>query len=93
MFPDVPTAAEQGMPGFRVYSWNGIFAPKGTPKEIVDKLNAAIREVLAMKDVQEQLAKLSIEGVPSTPEELMQRLKEDIANLNMVVDKAGIVRK
>ncbi|HWK95743.1 MAG TPA: tripartite tricarboxylate transporter substrate binding protein [Pseudolabrys sp.] len=93
MFPDVPTAAEQGMPGFRVYSWNGIFAPKGTPKEIVDKLNAAIREVLAMKDVQEQLAKLSIEGVPSTPEELMQRLKDDIANLNMVVDKAGIVRK
>lgn len=93
MFPDVPTAAEQGMPGFRVYSWNGIFAPKGTPKEIVNKLNAAIREVLAMKDVQEQLAKLSIEGVPSTPDELMQRLKDDIANLNMVVDKAGIVRK
>jgi tripartite-type tricarboxylate transporter receptor subunit TctC len=46
-----------------------------------------------MKDVQEQLAKLSIEGVPSTPEELMQRLKDDAANLNMVVDKAGIVRK
>lgn len=93
MFPNVPTAAEQGMKGFRVYSWNGIFAPKGTPKEIVTKLNTAIREVLAMKDVQEQLAKLSIEGVPSSPEELMQRLKDDAANLNMVVDKAGIVRK
>lgn len=93
IFPNVPTAAEQGMKGFRVYSWNGIFAPKGTPKEIVTKLNTAIREVLAMKDVQEQLAKLSIEGVPSTPEELMQRLKDDAANLNMVVDKAGIVRK
>jgi len=93
MFPNVPTAAEQGMKGFRVYSWNGIFAPKGTPKEIVTKLNTAIREVLAMKDVQQQLDKLSIEGVPSSPEELMQRLKDDAANLNMVVDKAGIVRK
>lgn len=93
MFPNVPTAAEQGMKGFRVYSWNGIFAPKGTPKDIVDKLNKAIREVLAMKDVQEQFDKLSIEAYPSSPEELMQRLKDDIANLNKVVDKAGIVRK
>ena len=92
-FPNVPTAAEQGMKGFRVYSWNGIFAPKGTPKEIVDKLNTAIREVLAMKVVEEQFDKLSIEAYPSSPEELMQRLKDDIANLNMVVDKAGIVRK
>ena len=93
VFPNAPTAAEQGMKGFRVYSWNGIFAPKGTPKEIITKLNTAIREVLAMKDVQEQLAKLSIEGAPSTPEELMQRLKDDAANLNKVVDKAGIARK
>lgn len=93
MFPDVPTAAEQGLKGFRVYSWNGIFAPKGTPKDIVDKLNKAMRDVLAMKDVQEQFAKLSIEASPSSPEELMQRLKDDIANLNVVVDKAGIPRK
>ncbi|MFA6265234.1 MAG: tripartite tricarboxylate transporter substrate binding protein [Pseudolabrys sp.] len=93
LFPDLPTAAEQGLKGFRVYSWNGIFAPKGTPKEIVDKLNKAIRDVLAMKDVQEQFAKLSIEPHASSPEELMQRLKDDIANLNAVVDKAGIARK
>lgn len=93
MFPDVPTAAEQGMKGFRVYSWNGIFAPKGTPKEVVGTLNKAMRDVLAMKEVQEQFAKLSIEAYPSSPEELMQRLKDDIANLNAVVDKAGIQRK
>lgn len=93
MFPNVPTAAEQGMKGFRVYSWNGIFAPKGTPKEIVDTLNKAIRDVLAMKEVQEQFAKLSIEAHPSSPAELMQRLKDDASNLNAVVDKAGIVRK
>jgi tripartite-type tricarboxylate transporter receptor subunit TctC len=93
VYPDVPTGDEQGLKGFKVYSWNAIFAPKGTPKEIVDKLNKAIHEAVAMKDVQEQFAKLGIEGYASTPEELTQRLTDDIANLNAVVDKAGIQRK
>lgn len=93
VYPNVPTGDEQGLKGFKVYSWNAIFAPKGTPKEIVEKLNKAIREAVAMKDVQEQFAKLGIEAHASTPEELTKRLTDDIANLNAVVDKAGIQRK
>lgn len=93
MLPDVPTAKEQGLNGYEVSSWNGIFAPRGTPKEVVDTLNKAMREVLAMKDVQEQFAKVGIEPYASEPGEVMKRLTDDIAKWNAVIDKAGIERK
>jgi len=93
MLADVPTAAEQGVKGYEVSSWNGFFAPKGTPKDVIDTLNKAMREVLAMKDVQEQFAKLGIEPYASAPDEVMKRLQDDIAKWNGVIDKAGIERK
>jgi len=93
LLPDVPTGAEQGVKGYEVSSWNGIFAPKGTPKEVVDTLNKAMRDVLAMKDVQEQFAKVGIEPYASAPDEVMKRLTDDIAKWNTVIDKAGIARK
>lgn len=93
MLPNVPTAAEQGIKGYEVSSWNGFFAPKGTPKEVIDTLNKAMREVLAMKDVQEQFAKVGIEPHASSPEEVMKRLTDDIAKWNGVIDKAGIARR
>jgi tripartite-type tricarboxylate transporter receptor subunit TctC len=93
MLANVPTAAEQGVSGYEVSSWNGIFAPKGTPKEVVDTLNKAMREVLAMPDVREQFAKVGIEPYASTPDDVMKRLKDDIAKWNTVIDKAGIARK
>jgi len=91
--PDVPTAAESGVPGYEVTSWNAIFAPKGTPKEVVDAMNAAIREVLAMPDVKEAYAKVGVTAQPSTPDELMSRLKSDITKWNAVIDKAHIPKK
>lgn len=93
MLPNVPTAAEQGIKGYEVSSWNGFFAPKGTPKDVIDTLNKAMREVLAMKDVQEQFAKVGIEPHASSPEEVMKRLTDDIAKWNGVIDKAGIARR
>ncbi len=93
MLPNVPTAAEQGIKGYEVSSWNGFFAPKGTPKDVVDTLNKAMREVLAMKDVQEQFAKVGIEPHASSPEDVMKRLTDDIAKWNGVIDKAGIQRR
>ncbi len=91
--PDVPTAAQAGVKGYEVASWNGVFAPKGTPKEIIDAMGQAMHEVLAMPDLKEQYAKLGVEAHASSPDELMSLLKNDITKWNAVIDKAGIPRK
>ncbi len=91
--PNVPTVEEAGVKGYQVSSWNGIFAPKGTPKEVVDSMGKAMNEILSQPDVQKQYAKLGVEAHPSSPAELMQRLKDDIKKWNEVIDKAGIPRK
>jgi tripartite-type tricarboxylate transporter receptor subunit TctC len=88
--PDVPTAAEAGVPGYNVTSWNGIFAPTGTPQPVVDTLNKAIREAVAEPDVKEKFAKLGVRAEASSPDQLMQRLKSDIEKWSAVIKKAGI---
>ena len=93
LLPGVPTADQAGVKGYEVISWNGVGAPKDTPKEVIDTMNKAMREVLAMPDVKEQLAKVGVIAKASTPAELMARLTADIKKWNAVVDKAGIPRK
>jgi tripartite-type tricarboxylate transporter receptor subunit TctC len=91
--PNVPTVAEAGVKGYEVTSWNGVFAPKGTPKDVTDAMNKAMHEVLAMADVKEAFAKVGVEARASSPDELMKRLTADIKKWNDVIDKAGIPRK
>jgi tripartite-type tricarboxylate transporter receptor subunit TctC len=91
--PDVPTAAESGVPGYDVSSWNGIFAPQGTPQEVVDTLNKAVAEVVAMPDVKEKFARLGVVAQASTPDELLGRVKSDITKWDAVITKAGIPMK
>ena len=67
--PDVPTVAEAGVPGYVAYVWLGLLAPKGTPANIVDKLQQAIVQVLAEEEVKRYMAQASIESVGSTPAE------------------------
>jgi tripartite-type tricarboxylate transporter receptor subunit TctC len=93
LFPHIPTVNEAGVRGYEVISWNGVGLPKGTPKEIVDTLNKAIREVVAMPDVKEQYAKVGVVAVASSPEELMARLVSDIKKWDDVIVKAGIPKK
>jgi tripartite-type tricarboxylate transporter receptor subunit TctC len=90
---DVPTVAESGVPSYEVTSWNGIFAPKGTPKEALDTMRAAVKEVLATAEVKEAFAKVGVEAKSSSADELMKRLQDDIKKWNAVIDKAGIERK
>ena len=91
--PTVPTVAEAGVKGYVVTSWNGVFAPKGTPKEAIDTMGKAMHEVLAMPDVKAQYAKVGVTANPSTPSELMDTLQADIKKWDDVITKAGIPKK
>jgi tripartite-type tricarboxylate transporter receptor subunit TctC len=93
LLPGVPTADQAGVKGYEVISWNGVGVPKDTPKDVIDTMNKAMREVLASSDVQEQLGKVGVIAKASTPEEALARLSADIKKWNDVVDKAGIPRK
>jgi tripartite-type tricarboxylate transporter receptor subunit TctC len=88
--PDVPTAAESGVANFEVSSWNGIAAPAGTPKPIIDTLSQAITKVLQTPKVQEAAHRLGLEMSGSTPDQLTARLKGDIAKWTGVVEKGNI---
>jgi putative tricarboxylic transport membrane protein len=88
--PNVPTVEEAGVKGYEMSSWNGLFAPKGTPKEIIDTMNKAIHEVLAMPDVQAKFATVGFEPEPSTPDAVMTRLKSEIKKWEKVREEAGI---
>jgi len=91
--PDVPTVAELGVAGYEVTSWNGVFGPPGTPENVIDVLNKAIREIVATPEVKERYADLGIEAKASTPEELKARLKGDIGKWAAVIERAGIPKQ
>ena len=87
--PDVPTLAESGLPGFEVGSWQGVFAPAGTPPEIVKRLNAEIVKALNMPDVRDKLSGLGAEIVADSPEEFSALVKAEVAKWADVVKKSG----
>ena len=89
----MPTVAEAGVPGYEVVSWNGMFAPRGTPTEIIDVLNRAIHELVANPEVKQRYAELGIEAKASTPEELKARLAADIGKWAAVIERAGIPKQ
>lgn len=91
--PNVPTLDEQGLKGFEVKVWHGMYAPKGTPAPVLDKLNVALRAALADPMVKTRLAELSSE-IPSadkvTPAGLKTHLESEIAKWGPVIKKAGV---
>jgi tripartite-type tricarboxylate transporter receptor subunit TctC len=91
--PELATVGESGVSGYDVVSWNALFAPAGTPPEIVKVLNDALREILADSEVKKKLIELGIEARASTPEEISDRLKADIEKWGKVIDKAGIQKQ
>ena len=88
--PNVPTVQEAGVAGFNVVAWNGLYAPTGTPKEIIDTLNAALHEVLADPALKKRALDLGIDARASTPAELDARMRADIAKWGAVIAKAHI---
>jgi tripartite-type tricarboxylate transporter receptor subunit TctC len=88
--PDFPTIEEAGVPGYELSSWYGILASAGTPRPIVDQLNAAIVKIVAMPDVQKVMIEGGSEPQSSTPDEFMARIRSDVAKFAAVVKSAGI---
>src|SRR5712672_136078 len=91
--PDVATVRESGVADYDVVSWNALFAPAGTPAEIVNKLNGALWDILADAEVKKRMIELGIEAKASTPQEISARLKSDIDKWQKVIEKAGIQKQ
>ncbi|MCX7892221.1 MAG: tripartite tricarboxylate transporter substrate binding protein BugD [Burkholderiales bacterium] len=90
--PDLPTIAESGIPGFEVVVWHGVYAPKGTPKAVQDKLVAALQDALKDPTVKQRFNDLGTDPVPqskATPEALAAQLKSEIAKWGPIIQKAG----
>jgi putative tricarboxylic transport membrane protein len=91
--PNVPTVIESGIPGYDVASWNGLAFPAKTPRAIVDKLNAAMKEVIPEPAIQNRSKEMGMEMRWSTPEDMTQRMKADIARWGAVIRNAGIAKR
>ncbi len=89
----VPVVGEAGVPGYEVTAWNGLFAPSKTSPAIVELLNRAVRDILALPDIKSRFAALGIEAKASTPEELKSRMQGDIGKWAAVIERAGIPKQ
>ena len=88
--PDVPTFIESGVPGFTAESWIALFAPAGTPRPIIDRLQRDVAAVLALPEVRERYSALGLLPGGGTPEQLAAQLKEDYTRWEKVIREAGI---
>jgi tripartite-type tricarboxylate transporter receptor subunit TctC len=89
-FPDIPTIAESGIPGYETYTWNALFAPANTPADVVARLNISANKALGDPAVAERMKEFSATIVGSTPEELGAHVKAELAKWKPVVDGAHI---
>ena len=90
LLPNVPTVAEAGLPGFDYNLWVGVFAPAGTPADVVDKIGRSVNRVLGESDVKERMASLGAEPMPMTPAEFDKFVRAEMDDAAKVVKAAGI---
>jgi len=89
-FPDVPTVAEAGVPGYEMTSWVAMIAPAKTPPAVIDKLNREVARILALPDARERLSRLGSEPIGNTPQEARQYIAAEFEKWSKVVKAAGI---
>jgi len=87
---EIPTVAEQGLPGFEVVSWSGVCAPGATPKPVVQRLQAEVSKVLKMPEIRDRLMRDGIEPVGGTPEEFQAHIKREMQKWSKVVRDAKV---
>jgi tripartite-type tricarboxylate transporter receptor subunit TctC len=90
VLPDVPTVSESGVPGYEATIWLGMMAPKGTPKAIVDTLNAAISKIASQPEVKQIWSKQGAVPMVMTPVQFEKYLNDDVAKWTHVIQTAGI---
>ena len=90
VLPDVPTVSESGVPGYEATIWLGVMAPKGTPKAIVDTLNAAISKIASQPEVKQIWSKQGAVPMVMTPVQFEKYLNDDVAKWTHVIQTAGI---
>jgi len=90
VLPNVPTIAESGMPGYSASTWYGIYAPKGTPTDIVQKIHEATVEVLKIPELREQLIQRGFEPIGNSPDQFASFISSEITKWAKVVKIAGI---
>lgn len=90
-WPQVPTVAESGVPGFEVNEWNGLFAPAGTPKAVLDRLEAETRASVASPTVTNRFRELGVQGVGSSSKDFTAFVKSETAKWSHVI-KAGNIK-
>ena len=88
-YPEVPTVAEAGLPGYELTAWIGSFVPAATPRPVVDRLNAEFRKALEHPDVSRILGAQTLDPLPMTPDEYAQRLKSDYAKYERIINSTG----
>jgi tripartite-type tricarboxylate transporter receptor subunit TctC len=88
--PDVPTADESGLPGFEANGWSALFAPAGTPPDIVDRINKGVNEFLDSDAGRQQLAKIWMTPMGGTPEQLADYLKSENAKWGPIIKQANL---
>ncbi len=88
--PEVPTVAESGYPGFSADNMNGIVAPRGTPRPIVDKLNREVARIVRAPDMKEQLTAQGFDPVGNTPDEFARYLRDEVAKWTKVIQITGL---
>ena len=88
--PDVPTAAEAGMPGFEASSMFGMAAPAGTPRPVIDRLNAELGKILALPEVKAKLLEQGAYATHTTPEQAATRIREEVAKWAKVIKDANV---
>ena len=92
VLPDVPTIAEAGVTGLEIRSWNGLFAPAGTPREIVTAIQKAVTAAMVSPEVRERILAMGQDPIGNTPEEFDALFKSDLARFAKVIEQAKIQR-
>ena len=89
VFPDLPTVADAGVPGYDVTSWSGLVVPAGVPRAIVDRLNAEVNKAIVASGYKEKFEALGSEGGGGTPEAFAELIHRDSAKWADVIKRSG----
>ena len=90
VLPNVPTIAESGLPGYEMLGWHGVLAPAATPREVVERLNAAVTMALSMPDIRDLWAMQNMEIVPTTPPQFGELIRREHERYGTLIRSAGI---